>query len=158
MDTMGNSPFMPCGVLSRMRSTVRFPDHPILLPVLNANLCPFFFAEQNEPPPENEIRFSAMPHLMWATATTSQASPLLTYRLPSFGKSHVLITLRNFEALVPNGPQAFHRHYLQKKKVNILNDPTAVKLYRDLCQLREHGATENNVQSLATGCIALGYA
>jgi hypothetical protein len=39
-----------------------------------------------------------------------------------------------------------------------LNDLMAVKLYRDLCQLREHGATENNVQSLATGCIALGYA
>ena len=29
--------------------------------------------------------------------------------------------------------------------VNILNDPTAVELYRDLCRLREHGATENNV-------------
>jgi len=76
---------------------------------------PFFFAEQNEPPPENETRFSAMPRLMWATATTSQASRLLTYRLPSFEKILVLITLRNFEASALSGPQAFHRHYLQKK-------------------------------------------
>jgi hypothetical protein len=75
----------------------------------------FFFAEQNEPPPENETRFSATPHLMWATATTSQASLLLTYRLHSFGKSRVLIILRSFEASAPSGPQAFHRHYLQKK-------------------------------------------
>jgi hypothetical protein len=29
--------------------------------------------------------------------------------------------------------------------VNILNDPTAIKLYQDLCQLREDGATENNI-------------
>jgi hypothetical protein len=54
----------------------------------------------------------------------------------------------------PGLPQALPA----KEMVNTLNDLMAVKLYRDLCQLREHGATENNVQSLATGCIALGYA
>lgn len=41
----------------------------------------------------------------------------------------------------PGLPQALPA----KEMVNILNDPTAIKLYRDLCQLREHGATENNV-------------
>jgi hypothetical protein len=41
----------------------------------------------------------------------------------------------------PGLPQALPA----KEMASLINDPTATKLYRDLCQLREHGATENSV-------------
>jgi hypothetical protein len=42
----------------------------------------------------------------------------------------------------PDLPQALPA----KEMINILNDPTVIELYRDLCQLRKHGTTENNVK------------